>query len=172
MSKLQIPNPAAPGEYMWTEDKTVMEENIIAANRKKFKLADNTPFRLEPLLSQCGTHADTESSREILLGTYDTSQVDAGTGIFIRHLKVTDEILNRPPIPNKIEVTEFQDYWKKVREKTSASPSGKHFGHWKSIAKSNDLSKIFTQLVSIPVETGYVPFKKKAKDFARMNSGQ
>ena len=159
VSKLEIPNPYVPGEYIWTEDKQVIEESIITANQKKFKLADNTPFRQEPLLSQCGRYADTDSSRDILLGNYDRSQVDMGTGIFIRHLQVTDEILSRPPIPNKIETSEFQDYWRKVREKTSASPSGRHFGHWKSIARSNDLSQMFTKLVSIPVETGYAPIR-------------
>ena len=140
ISKLQIPNPDVPGKYTWTEDKNVIEESIIAANRKKFKLADDTPFRQDPLVQQCRTYANTESCREMLMGTYDTSNLDIGTAIYIRHLKVTDEILRRPQISSKISTEDLQDYWKNVREKTSSSPSGRHFGHWKSIAKSKVLS--------------------------------
>lgn len=36
ISKLQIPDPARPGNHIWTEDKDIIEESIIAANRTKF----------------------------------------------------------------------------------------------------------------------------------------
>ena len=91
----------------------------------------------------------------MLLRTYDATNLDDGTRIFIRHLKVKNEIMNLPPVSNKITVEEFQDYWRKVREKTSSSPSGHHFGHWKAIAKSRDMSTIFSKMTSLPVETGY-----------------
>ena len=149
ISRLQIPHPHIPNEYVWTEDKDEIETNIVEANRKKFRLADNTPFRQDPLLEDCGTYADTHHSDDILLGRYDTTQLDMGTKIYIRHLKV--------PIPNKISIDEFQDYWRKVRERTSSSPSGRHFGQWKAIARNRKLSSIFTKLTSLPVETGYSP---------------
>ena len=163
ISKLQVPNPEVPGEYVWTEDKNIIEENIIVANQTKFKLADDTPFRQEPLLQQCGTYAETENCREMLLGTYDTTNLDMGTAIFIKHLKVTDEILQRPQISSKISIDNFQDYWKKVREKTSSSPSGRHFGHWKSAAKSNILSSVLSKLVSLPTESGYSPIRWRSR---------
>lgn len=93
----------------------------------------------------------------MLLGTYDTAELDDGTSIYIRHLKVHDDILTRPPIPNRITTSEFQDYWCRVREKTSSSPSGRHFGHWKAVARSNDLSDLFSKMISLPAETGYSP---------------
>ena len=93
----------------------------------------------------------------MLLGTYDNENLDPGTKLLIRHLRVTDEILNQPQLPNKITATDFKEYWRKVKEKTSSSPSGRHFGHWKSIAKSNDLANTFSKLVSLPTETGYSP---------------
>lgn len=128
ISKLQIPNPHVPDEYIWTEDKDEIEASIINANKKKIRLADETPFRMEPLLSDCGPYADTPQCTNILLGRYDSEALDQGTKLFIRHLKVDDNILSSPPIPNKIEVQEFQDYWKKNRERTSSAPSGRHFG--------------------------------------------
>ena len=79
ISKLQIPDRDHPGEHVWTEDKNMIETSIIEANKKKFKPADNTPFRQEPLLSQCGRYADTDSCREMLLGTYNNDDLDAGT---------------------------------------------------------------------------------------------
>lgn len=65
--------------------------------------------------------------------------------------------MSRPPVDNKINVQEFQDYWRKIRERTSSSPSGRHFGQWKAIAKSDYLSAIFTKLTSLPVESGFHP---------------
>lgn len=62
ISKLQIPDPNNPGTHMWTEDKDQIERSIIEANKVKFCLADNTPFRQEPLLSQCGTYGLIEES--------------------------------------------------------------------------------------------------------------
>ena len=120
-------------------------------------MADNTPFRQEPLLQQCGMYADTDSYRDMLLGNYDTKGLDRGASLFIRHLQVTEPILQRSHISNVISVNDFQDYWRKVREKTSSSPSGRHFGHWKSIAKSSSLSSIFAKMVSLPTESGYSP---------------
>ena len=157
ISRLEIQNPNNPQEYIWTENKDLIETSLIRANKKKFSLADNTPFRQQPLLDQCGVYADTQESRNILLGTYDATNFDEGTRLYIRHLKVSDAILNRPPISNKITVCDFQDYWRKVREKTSSSPSGRHFGQWKSIAKSNHLSSIFTKMISLPMEAGFAP---------------
>ena len=181
-SKLQIPHPHVPNEYIWTEDKDEIEASIINANKKKFRLADDTPFRLDPLLSHCGTYGDTNHSDDILLGRYDASQLDEGTRIFIRHLQVDTNIMNRPPVANKITMQEFQDYWKKVRERTSSSPSGRHFGQWKAIAKSDYLSAIFTKLTSLPVESGFSPsrwcqrlecsLEKKARGYAQMNFEQ
>lgn len=128
ISRLQVPHPHIPNKYIWTEDKDEIETNIINANKKKFRLADNTPFRMEPLLSDYGTYADTPQSTDILLGRYDSDTFDQGTKLFLRHLKVEDTILSSPSISNRIEVKEFQDYWKKIRKRTSSSPYGRHFG--------------------------------------------
>ena len=76
---------------------------------------------------------------------------------------MTNDILERPPISNKISTRDFQTYWRKVREKTSSSPSGRHFGQWKAIAKSNDLSDTFAKLTSLPAETGYSPMRWKQR---------
>ena len=127
-ARLQVAHPHVPNEYIWTEDKDEIETSIINANKKKFRLADNTPFRMEPLLSDYGTYADTPQSTDILLGRYDSDTFDQGTKLFLRHLKVEDTILSSPSISNRIEVKEFQDYWKKIRKRTSSSPYGRHFG--------------------------------------------
>lgn len=95
----------------------------------------------------------------MLLGNYYTADLDIGTALLIRHFKVTEPILRRPGISNVINVSGFQDYWRKVREKTSSSLSGRHFGHWKSIAKSDHLSSIFAKMVSLPTESGYSPIR-------------
>lgn len=53
----------------------------------------------------------------------------------------------------ELEITrgDFQRYWKGVKERTSSSMSGQHFGHYKSAAHCDELSEfhaMFTQVVS------------------------
>ena len=106
----------------------------------------------------CGTYGETEACREILLGSSNSSVVeDSGTKLFIKHLKVDEGIMNRAPVCCDITVDEFQEYWKRAKEKTSSSPSGRHFSQWKAIAKDRGLSNIMTTMVTIPLVTGYSP---------------
>ena len=44
IDKLKIPDPENPGTYIFTEDKDVMEESLIAANKENFLSRKILPF--------------------------------------------------------------------------------------------------------------------------------
>ena len=61
--------------------------------------------------------------------------------------------------PNIIHINiskdDFQNYWKKQRENTSSSMSNLHFGHYKTVASSDLLSKIHAVTTQLPFKHGY-----------------
>ncbi len=51
----------------------------------------------------------------------------------------------------------FQALYKNLREKTSSSPSGRHVGHYKAIALSDNLSHLWAAMMHIPHLAGFSP---------------
>ena len=56
-----------------------------------------------------------------------------------------------------IEAEEFKYYWRKVREKTSSSISGIHFGHYKSAVYSPSLSNFLARKITLIARCGCPP---------------
>eukprot|EP00956_Cyclotella_meneghiniana_P035079 scaffold111156_cov136-Cyclotella_meneghiniana.AAC.1 len=53
-----------------------------------------------------------------------------------------------------LTVPEFQDYWKKAKERTSSSYSGRHFGHYKAASKDDFLSALHTGNINLATHRG------------------
>ena len=51
----------------------------------------------------------------------------------------------------------FQYYWKRVKERTASSYSGRHFGHYKSAAHSDYLSEVHARHLALITKTGATP---------------
>ena len=113
----------------------------------------------EPLLSDLGYLADTEAAKQILNGTY---VCPPGTDNFTCNFL---QCLQHPPNggpEDRILMTftkdDFRDYWKKLKERTSFSLSGLHFGHYKAVIKNDTLSETHAVFVDIAaVNSGYSP---------------
>ena len=56
-----------------------------------------------------------------------------------------------------VSIEDFQHYWKRAEEKTAASFSGVHFGHYKAIAHSDILSKVHALKLTLISKTGSAP---------------
>jgi hypothetical protein len=54
-------------------------------------------------------------------------------------------------------VKDFQDYWKKAKERTSSSILTLHFGHYKAVSKNETLCKMHSVFVDIAVNLGFSP---------------
>jgi hypothetical protein len=57
-------------DYRKYEDRATVEQLIIANSAARFRLTEDNPPMMEPLLSDLGYLADTEASAQILDGTY------------------------------------------------------------------------------------------------------
>jgi hypothetical protein len=111
--------------------------------------------------SELGSLANnTAAARAILQGTYT---IPEGTNLYTREfLNMIQACAPRDPrlrLSCEITKEDFQQYWRKPRERTSSSISGLHYGHYKAAATDDTLSKIHALLTELAV-TGASPFTR------------
>ena len=115
---------------------------------------------MEPLRSELGYLGTTEAARQILAGTYvPPPGVDAVTCEFLAALQATAPLDPTNRISCEITRQDFQQHWRKARERTSSSLSGLHYGHYKAAAASEFLSEIHALMTELAV-TGGSPFNR------------
>ena len=110
------------------------------------------------LFDQLEYLADTETAVSILNGLFQPlPEMDGATVVLLEEIGHIGQHLCNREVKLTITTEEFQEYWKKMKEKTSLSFSGLHFGHYKAISTSDDLSAIFARKISLVARTGLPP---------------
>jgi hypothetical protein len=78
---------------------------------------------------------DTECSQQILEGTYENPpDTNIWTKKILHEAHHTFSRMSGAKIATTISTTDFQQYWKRVDERTSSSFSGVTFSHYKAVA--------------------------------------
>ena len=84
---------------------------------------------------------DTECSQQILEGTYEyPPDTDIWTKKILHEAQHTFSRMSGTEIATTISTADFQQYWKRVDERTSSSFSGVTFSHYKAVASHSILS--------------------------------
>ena len=125
----------------WRETKCPTEIAFLIKLRNRLHFGqseyDKTPFTQEPLKSKINWSASTGISELILEGTYEDSELDTISKLFLDNCtRVTD----LDSLPANITFKNFQGKITKWKETTSTSPSGRHLGHYKSLFARIDSS--------------------------------
>jgi hypothetical protein len=145
-------------DFQEYEDRATVERLIMANNAARFHLTEDTPPMTEPLLSDLGYLADTETAAQILDGTYICPPgTDDYTRDFFRILQRPQNVDALDRIDTSFSVSDFQNYWKKAKEQTSSSISTLHFGHDKAVCKNDTLSEMHCVFVDIAVNSDFSP---------------
>ena len=111
--------------YREYSDKCRVEQAIMQSNSARFRMTENTPPLLDPLLSDLGYLGITDVSRQILAGTYACPpSVDDFTKDFLSCLQFFQNVSPDDKIRTSITKEDFQQYWHKARECTSSLISG------------------------------------------------
>ncbi len=124
------------------EDGTVIEpstqedlQNAIWANihRKRFYLAEEAPICLGPLRGQFGYNAITPSALAILASTYQyLPEFDEATKEILIECAGIRLMIPKDSVLARISKEDWDKHWKKAKESTLSSVSGRHFGHYKA----------------------------------------
>ena len=70
---------------------------------------------------------------------------------------ISPELQNTNPVDIVISTLDFQKGFKKLPDKTSLSPSGRHMTHYKLLATDKGLSHILAQAITLPFQHVFSP---------------
>jgi hypothetical protein len=161
LQRVDVPKRDKQGEVVRDADgmescKVLLEVDdshkaILERNQQHFHQADNTPFaggaKDTVLYDLIGYTGMSKAAKEIVDGKFMTT-----SGNTCNLLPETEKIIWGLAMPKEIKVLgkkieseiseeDFIDGFKKWKESTSTSPSGRHLGHYKAIATDQDLKQ-------------------------------
>ena len=98
-------------------------------------------------------------SNSILQGTYDLSNIDPMPEIrqFLEAMARPSVLHSTSPVDTTITTQDFQKGFRKLPDKTSSSPSGRHITHYKILAIDPDLSQILARAITVPFTHSFSP---------------
>ena len=111
--------------------------------RRQHQCQQDTPFLVDPFLSQLGYMANTQAAQDIINGCFD---IPAGTDPYaaelIGALAIPDYIQALGPVPLHISLEENTMAWKSQKERTGSEPSSPSFARFKCCTITPELNSI------------------------------
>jgi hypothetical protein len=142
------------GQWVELTKQVDIEEALLHELSLRFNQVAETPFQTEPLLSTVGNVGTTPSADLILQGELPippTTDVWAAKLIpFLKQVLPTADLVDLTP-------EQYAASWKKVKEKTSAGPSGMTIPHMKAHGTSRFVTEVDTILANLPYRFGFSP---------------
>ena len=130
-------------------DRTTLENAILQRNRRHFNQCAGTPFTIGKL-RQLGWAADSELANSILKGS---AQIESISSDEIEQYLLNQCQQQTTEISDCITTTDLTQLFKKWKECTTTSPSGRHLGIYKAIflhqQPTNKLKHIRNNIVSL-----------------------
>ena len=143
-------------EYVTQED---VEQGIRRECEARFSLAHSAPIMATLLGEHLRYLSDKEMAKSIITGTYDIpSDMDPATKLILKEIgRLGIKILNGKG--NKITITpeDFKQFWRRVKEFTSLSMSGVHYGHYKAAIQDILSTEILAQQLTVIARSGIPP---------------
>jgi hypothetical protein len=155
------PDPKSwEGPWHTINDPTTIAQHVCAANAWRYHQAHHTPCGTEPLASYLGYKADTPGSASLIEGEglppeIATELLPETAAIFQTLTSLTEQ--KHPLLPTHITLEQFTSCYKAMDERTSSSPSGFHFVHYKAAARTEELATLHSTMMSIPLTVGFSP---------------
>lgn len=124
--------------------KEDIEQSLATEHRKRFTLAESAPIASprNPLSSNFPHLAD------------NVSVDDEATNDLMHELATLSSLLCRKQIPITITDEDYIRYWSRVKESTSSSASGLHFGHYKAALRFPYLIRFHAMKLQLALQTG------------------
>ncbi|OEU09351.1 hypothetical protein FRACYDRAFT_248200 [Fragilariopsis cylindrus CCMP1102] len=128
--RVPLPKEGIEIEYLAITDGPTIETVILERNIRHFRQAEFTPLATPEVIRMIGFGADTKLAEQILDGTCDPTDItdDEWSRFLLTSMK-------RHANELKIEITteKMMNKYKRWKERTSTSPSGRHLGHYHAL---------------------------------------
>lgn len=105
--------------------KEKVEELTLHCMQLHFQQANGTPMTEPPWINKLTSE---RFQKEIIDGTFDTSSLPPPIRLYLNALERPNAV--KKELEFKYSFHEFCSFVRKSKEKTSASPSGRHYGHY------------------------------------------
>jgi hypothetical protein len=132
MSSILVPLPkeGTELEILAITDDPMIERLILNRNIRHFKQAENTLLATPEAIRKIGFGVDTNRAEQLLEGTDVPTDItdDKWSRYFLTSMKRHSTELNI-----NISAEKRMDKYKRWKERTSASPSGRHLGHFHAL---------------------------------------
>ena len=116
---------------------------------------EEAPICQGALRGQFGYSATSPSARSVLDGTYDFPlDMDASTKKLFEEIAQIRNMVPQDSVTGLISWERWQQRWKKVKEDTSSSQSGLHFGPYIAGADCDYISQLHALRVSLTLKKG------------------
>ena len=146
------PPPGHEGPPQRISEPGKVEQGIMNMIQTRYHLLDSTPLMEGALLGELGLKADTPTAQAILEG--ETLQLPTDNPAVQDFLHLFKRQGDSGEIPLQVSTDDFLSYWKRAKEDTSSSLSGRHFGHYKTATRSPLLTKVYTQMCNLTYAKG------------------
>jgi hypothetical protein len=125
-----LPKEGMELEYLAITDGPTIERLILHRNIRHFRQAESTPLATPEVIRKIGFGADTDRAEQLLEGIDDPTDItdDEWSRYLLTSMKRHSKEL-------KIEITaaKMMDKYRRWKERTSTSPSGRHLGHFHAL---------------------------------------
>jgi hypothetical protein len=123
-----IEEPASNDCKEWDieQDEERLFPRLLSRNEDHFSQAENTPLEGGPLGKELGRDGTSEAAREVLRGEWKPDYPLNELQLFLAELKRPATIT---PVHMDITAQDFQQAFRRVKERTSSSTSDRHVGH-------------------------------------------
>jgi hypothetical protein len=125
-----LPKEGIELEYQAITDGPTIERLILNRNIRHFRQAETTPLATPEVIRKIGFGADTEQSERLLEGKGDPTDITDDE--WSRYL-LTSMKRHSKELKIEITATKMMDKYRRWKERTSTSPSGRHLGHFHAL---------------------------------------
>ncbi len=146
------------GSVVEATTKEEAEQMIFNETEVRFQLANDAPISKTMLINQLGYLADTDIAKQLVEGSYEIpDEVDDVTALLLEEIGRIGIQMTNGDISVTISPEEFTYFWKRVKEGTSSSLSGIHYGHYKAAAKDDRMASFLSKKITLIARTGCPP---------------
>ena len=139
-------------------DKEDIEEVCMNENEARFSQSEDTPPMQPPLIQILGLMAENVAAEQILNGTWiPPDGVDQYATKLLLEMKRPPIVSSHGDLPNTIPLDDHVQGWRRQNERTSSTPTGLHFGHYKAGAEHISIATCDAILRSLPYQFGFAP---------------